>query len=177
MWAYSAYRAELEDGRPLEALGAEMLQALTLRRIAAWHPDLRAMVRLSDPHSISVLKIRTSVSVDPWPTGRVTLIGDAIHSMTPYRGIGANVALRDASLLASNLATALRGERAIDDAVHDYETRMRDYGFAAVRSSLAAMQQAVDDKGLAFVFTKLAFRAINALPPLKRRFLAKFGNA
>jgi 2-polyprenyl-6-methoxyphenol hydroxylase-like FAD-dependent oxidoreductase len=104
----------------------------------------------------------------------VTLIGDAIHSMTPYRGIGANVALRDASVLCSNLIAALKGERTIQEAVRDYEEKMRVYGFAAVRASLKAMQQAVTNKGFAFRFTKLAFRAINAFPPLKRAFLAKF---
>jgi FAD binding domain-containing protein len=39
----------------------------------------------------------------------ITLIGDAIHSMTPYRGIGANVALKDAVRLRDALVAAQRG--------------------------------------------------------------------
>jgi len=175
MWAYGGYRAEIEQERRLEELSAEELELLVLHLIENWHPDFREMVRLSDPSSLSVLLIRTSLPVDAWKTTRVRLIGDAIHSMTPYRGIGANVALRDAALLCTNLAAAVRGERTIDEAVHDYEEQMRNYGFAAVRSSLAAMQQAVADKGAGFHLRKLAFRAINTSPWLKRRFLASMG--
>ena len=54
--------------------------------------------------------------------------------MTPYRGIGANTALRDAALLCANLGDAVRGACAIEAAINDYERQMREYGFAAVRS-------------------------------------------
>ena len=74
--------------------------------------------------------------VDPWQTGRVTLLGDAIHNMTPMAGIGANTALRDADLLRRQLiAVDVRGARLVP-AVHEYEGQMRDYGFAAVKQSL-----------------------------------------
>jgi 2-polyprenyl-6-methoxyphenol hydroxylase-like FAD-dependent oxidoreductase len=172
----AATARKIEQGRKLEHLSAEQLKALVLRLIERSHPDFHDMVRLSDPGSLSVLPIRTSLPVDAWETTRATLIGDAIHSMTPYRGIGANVALRDAALLCANLAAAARGERTIEEAVHDYEAKMRDYGFAAVRSSLAAMRQAVADQGLGFRFRKLALRAVNASPWLKHRFLASMGN-
>ena len=56
--------------------------------------------------------------------------------MTPYRGIGGNVALRDAGLLGGNLAAAHRGAMPLLQAIHEYESAMRDYGFHAVRSSL-----------------------------------------
>jgi hypothetical protein len=52
---------------------------------------------------------------------------------------------------------------------------MRDYGFAAVRSSLQALEQAVGDKGIGFRCAKLFFRAANAAPPLKRLAFANFG--
>ncbi|WP_420310068.1 hypothetical protein ACOB87_07820 [Streptomyces sp. YS-B37] len=48
-----------------------------------WHPDLRRIVELSDPEAAFPLRIATSVPVDPWPTTTITLLGDAIHTMTP----------------------------------------------------------------------------------------------
>jgi 2-polyprenyl-6-methoxyphenol hydroxylase-like FAD-dependent oxidoreductase len=174
MWAYGGYRNEMQNGRALEQLTQEELRALTIRRIARWHPDFHEMAVLSVATSIAVLPIRTSLPVTAWPTRRVTLIGDAIHSMTPYRGIGGNVALRDASSLCANLIGALNGERTIEAAVRDYEDQMRAYGFAAVHESLLAMRRAVTKSDLGVWRTKMMFRAINKLPPLKRRFLANF---
>jgi 2-polyprenyl-6-methoxyphenol hydroxylase-like FAD-dependent oxidoreductase len=57
--------------------------------------------------------------------------------MSPAGGSGANTALRDAALLASELGAAARGEKSPVQAV-DYERRMADYGFAAVRASRRA---------------------------------------
>jgi salicylate hydroxylase len=98
-WAYGAPRADLEPGRPLEQLAPPDLQRLVLDRIRNWHPDYSVLVCASDPSTFNVVSIKTSVPVAPWQSRRITLIGDAIHSMTPYRGIGANTALRDAALL------------------------------------------------------------------------------
>jgi hypothetical protein len=52
---------------------------------------------------------------------------------------------------------------------------MREYGFAAVRASLQAMQQSVGDKGIGFRLRKLFFRAVNTTPPLKRLVFANLG--
>ncbi len=52
---------------------------------------------------------------------------------------------------------------------------MREYGFAAVRASLQALQQLVGDKGIGFRLAKLSFRAVNATTPLKRLVFANFG--
>ena len=57
--------------------------------------------------------------------------------MSPAGGSGANAALRDAALLAGELAAAARGEKALLQGIGDYERRMTDYGFAAVRASRA----------------------------------------
>jgi salicylate hydroxylase len=105
-WAYGAPRADLERGRPLEQLAPPDLQRLVLDRIRNWHPDYSVLVCASDPSTFNVVSIKTSVPVAPWPSRRITLIGDAIHSMTPYRGIGANTALRDAALLCASLGDA-----------------------------------------------------------------------
>jgi 2-polyprenyl-6-methoxyphenol hydroxylase-like FAD-dependent oxidoreductase len=174
-WAYGSPRADLEGKQPLEQMGAVELQRLVLDRIRNWHPDYSVLVCASDPSTFHVVSIKTSVPVPAWPTRRITLIGDAIHSMTPYRGIGANIAIRDAAQLCRNLRNVALGACTIEAAIGDYERQMRDYGFAAVRSSLQALQQSVADKGIGFALTKLFFRAVNATTPLKRLLFANLG--
>ncbi|GAB3977416.1 FAD-dependent monooxygenase [Plantactinospora veratri] len=51
-----------------------------------WHPNLRELLRHSDTGSVIPIKVATSVPVEPWPASNVTLLGDAIHTMTPGRG-------------------------------------------------------------------------------------------
>ena len=113
--------------------------------------------------------------VEQWPTGRVTLIGDAIHAMTPYRGIGANVALKDAVGLRDALLAAQRGEKPLFDAINSYETAMRDYGFKAVRNSLKAMQEVTGRGPLSLALSRGVLRAIDRLPPVKRMMARGMG--
>jgi 2-polyprenyl-6-methoxyphenol hydroxylase-like FAD-dependent oxidoreductase len=63
---------------------------------------------------------------------RVTLIGDAVHSMTPAGGIGANTAVRDSELLGRLLAEAGGYKEGVTAA---YEKEMRVYGSEAVAHS------------------------------------------
>lgn len=171
MWGLSGRGAD--SGFPAEPgqLTDEALRDLALRVCSDWHPDFSRMIRMTDPSSISVISIRTSVPVESWPTGPVTLIGDAIHSMTPYRGIGGNVALRDASLLVRKLAAAHRGEVPLIEAIHEYETTMIDYGFRAVRRSLQAAEQAHASSPLQLRIGNAFFRLVNRLPVLKARMM------
>jgi 2-polyprenyl-6-methoxyphenol hydroxylase-like FAD-dependent oxidoreductase len=101
-----------------------------------WHPHLREILATSDPDSCLPLRISTSVPVDPWPTSNVTLLGDAIHTMTPGRGVGANTALRDAALLRRELVAVARGRKPLLEAVAAYEAAMIPFGFARVADSL-----------------------------------------
>ena len=55
------------------------------------------------------------------------------------------------------------------EAIAEYEAAMRQYGYAAVASSLRAMKQATGEKGPAFGLTKTALRVMNAVPVLRRR--------
>lgn len=52
-------------------------------------------------------------------TRNVTLLGDALHNMTPFRGMGANMALRDAAALRRALVNVARGEALLLGALAD----------------------------------------------------------
>jgi 2-polyprenyl-6-methoxyphenol hydroxylase-like FAD-dependent oxidoreductase len=95
--------------------------------------------------------------------------------MTPYRGIGANVALKDAMRLCAALTAASRGQRPVLEAIHDYEAGMIDYGFRAVRTSLEAMNQAIIESRPRAMLSRMVLRFINRVPPLKRRMLERMG--
>jgi 2-polyprenyl-6-methoxyphenol hydroxylase-like FAD-dependent oxidoreductase len=90
--------------------------------------------------------------------------------MTPYRGIGANIALKDAALLASKLIEASCGRKPLLDAIAEYEASMHAYAFAAVESSRKSMEQAVGEKKYPmFGIAKTAMRVVNAVPALRNR--------
>ncbi|MBB6345297.1 MAG: FAD-binding monooxygenase [Nonomuraea muscovyensis] len=166
LWAVGA--AEGRFPSDVSDMTGEQLKATVARMIGSWHPDLRELVARSDPESVSLLPIRTSVPIEPWQPTAVTLIGDAIHSMTPMRGIGANIALRDARLLSGALTSGLDPITAISR----YEAEMRRYGFAAVRDSLQAAHQFVGGNRLARTGFKTFLRATRRFPSLKARAFA-----
>lgn len=177
MWAYAAnndrYRC---DDTELSKLTGTALRDLTGRQIANWHPDIRRVVADTPGETVTLLPIRTSVPVKQWATTNITLLGDAIHSMTPFRGIGANTALRDAQLLTRNLIAAAHGQRELLEAIRDYETQMIDYGFSAVRQSLRAAEQTISNNRFGRTMFKAALRMFAAVPPLKRKVFADLGN-
>jgi 2-polyprenyl-6-methoxyphenol hydroxylase-like FAD-dependent oxidoreductase len=99
----------------------------------------------------------------------ITLLGDAIHSMTPFRGIGANIALVDAAVLSRKLALARQGEVSVHDAIHAYEAEMLSYGFDAVRASHEAMEQAHADSRVCKPISRVVFKTLNFVPLVERR--------
>ncbi|HZE38525.1 MAG TPA: NAD(P)/FAD-dependent oxidoreductase [Stackebrandtia sp.] len=113
----------------LATMSPEELRDLAASVVADWHPTIGEIVRHWRLDSVFPLFIRSSVPVAPWRPGPVTLLGDAIHAMSPAGGAGANNALRDAAQLSAALERATETVAAIGQ----YEAAMRDYGFAAVR--------------------------------------------
>jgi 2-polyprenyl-6-methoxyphenol hydroxylase-like FAD-dependent oxidoreductase len=117
-----------------ESGGAE-LHTITEDLVASWHPALRAIVEAADPAATYPFGISCARPVEPWREPGVTLLGDAIHTMTPGRGEGANTALRDAELLADRLIDVASGRSRLAAATRSYETEMLRYGFEAVQQS------------------------------------------
>ena len=76
--------------------GAALLQRLGAM-LEAGADGLRAMFNRADAASVSMLPVRSAPDLAPWPASRVTLLGDAIHAMSPAGGVGANTALDDAA--------------------------------------------------------------------------------
>ncbi len=174
MWAFAANNRRYPDN--LSSLDGKELRELVLAKIDGWHPALVELVAGSRAESVSRLPIFTSVPVEPWPTSDVTLLGDAIHSMTPFRGIGANTALRDAQSLCRNLIAAQKtGDPR--SAIADYEQRMREYGFAAVRDSERSARQFVSENRVGRTMARGMFRVFQAVPPLKRKVFSDHGDS
>jgi 2-polyprenyl-6-methoxyphenol hydroxylase-like FAD-dependent oxidoreductase len=165
MWAYVANDARYPDVRP--TAGGEVLQAAIARRNAAWHPALRRLVAASDPATVSRFEFTAARPVKPWPTGNVTLLGDAIHHMPPVGGIGGNTALVDARDLCQMLREAGSGDPAqLRAALAGYERQMLKRGFGAVSASRRYLTLAIS-RNPALRLTALGFfRLCGAVPPL-----------
>jgi salicylate hydroxylase len=106
----------------------------------------------------------------------VTLLGDAIHNMTPMAGVGANTALRDADLLRSKLIAATGGEVPLITALASYEEQMLDYGFAAVRQSLRNASRAAHSSHLSRAAFRTTLRLTAAVPPMRRAMARGLGH-
>ena len=81
--------------------------------------------------------MQTSIPGPLPASANVTLLGDAIHAMTPTLGRGANITMRDAARLGSQLVSVAEGEQSLVAALREYESEMTRYGFDAVRTSAA----------------------------------------
>jgi 2-polyprenyl-6-methoxyphenol hydroxylase-like FAD-dependent oxidoreductase len=171
MWGFSARRERLGDGKNVEELGAGQLKRLVERLMREWHPDLRHLVEETDPGTIKLFAVKTSTPVRPWRTRNVTLLGDALHNMPPYRGVGANSALWDATLLRETIA-AQNQDRPLIERLAAYERQMIKHGFRAVRTSLAAMAQFHSENLFRRTLTKAFLRTLDHAPPLQAMIMA-----
>jgi FAD-dependent urate hydroxylase len=85
-----------------------------LRIFQGWHAPIPDLIAATEPSAILRNDICDRPVLDAWGAGRITLVGDAAHPMTPNLGQGACQALEDAVVLgrclrdASDLPAALR---------------------------------------------------------------------
>jgi 2-polyprenyl-6-methoxyphenol hydroxylase-like FAD-dependent oxidoreductase len=123
-------------GKPdseLLRLNAEDSAALSLKLTEEWDPSIRSIFELQDISQSSTLRVSSAKPEIPFWTSseRITLVGDAVHAMSPCGGVGAVTALRDASVLASKIA-----ENGINTkSIGAYEAEMRVYAKMMIERS------------------------------------------
>jgi 2-polyprenyl-6-methoxyphenol hydroxylase-like FAD-dependent oxidoreductase len=139
MWILVAPRTDVEQATGhSDSPSPAQLHGTAVAFTSGWHPALRRLLTLADINATFAIPIQSSQRVPPWPSSRITFLGDAIHAMTPAGGIGANTALRDAELLSYSLAHADTNSISLDHAIETYEAAMREYAFLSVERSLTS---------------------------------------
>lgn len=87
--------------RPDQQRLPELLRAL----LADYGSPLAELVpQIRDPSAVDYRPLETILVPRPWYRGRVVLLGDAAHSMTPHLASGAGMAIEDGIVLSEELA-------------------------------------------------------------------------
>jgi 2-polyprenyl-6-methoxyphenol hydroxylase-like FAD-dependent oxidoreductase len=170
VWAWAAGRDRYPGG--VDKLPPDQLRDLVAGWLTGWAPALRDLVAGTDAASVALVPLRIMPHLDAWSASRVTLLGDAIHNMTPMAGIGANTALRDADQLRRAPLNPGPGDLAAR--VGQYEQQMRGYANQALGLSTRNARQAATPSRPARLAFRTLLRAAEAIPPVKR---AVFGGS
>ncbi|MET8624293.1 FAD-dependent monooxygenase [Kitasatospora sp. NPDC004669] len=105
------------------------------RRFARWHDPIPALLAATRPED--VLHHDVDELVTPLPSfvsGRIALLGDAAHAMTPHLGQGACQALEDAATLAAAVAEG----RTVEGALARYDAARRPRSQTVARDARRA---------------------------------------
>jgi 2-polyprenyl-6-methoxyphenol hydroxylase-like FAD-dependent oxidoreductase len=98
MWWSNLWRKHEFSHEELANLDQRAIQDELLQRYHGYHEPIASLVT----HTASVLRMNVYdiLSLPTWHRGRVTLMGDAAHAVSPNAGQGASMALEDAMCLA-----------------------------------------------------------------------------
>ena len=145
MWQLSFPMPE-QAAKALSAKGVQALKEEAIRR-CQWHDPIPQILAATDTTRVSGYPVYDRALLKPeWlkKAGKVTLIGDAAHPMSPFKGQGANQALLDALALAREITRGCRplsywrkaGVR--DSVLTEFETHMLERSASKVEESAHA---------------------------------------
>jgi 2-polyprenyl-6-methoxyphenol hydroxylase-like FAD-dependent oxidoreductase len=124
---------------------------------------LRELPNLDDFYFDSIGQVK----MDRWSKGRVTLVGDAGYSPSPLTGMGANVALVGAYILAGELSR----HQDYSEAFKQYETWMRPYVTKAQKIIPGSVRLALPNTRTAIILRNAVLGFV--FRPAITRFIAK----
>ena len=145
MWQLSFPMPE-EEAQALSAQGPEALKAEACRR-TQWHDPIPQILAATAAEQVSGYPVydRALIKLEWLEKGaQVTLLGDAAHPMSPFKGQGANQALLDALALARGIARGCRPfsnwrEAGVRECVlREFEAEMLERSGAKVKDSAEA---------------------------------------
>lgn len=123
------------DDTELRKKTSDELQQLAADLLSDWPSEASSVPAAGEKGSFFYIEMTSSIPFNLEPHQNVTLLGDAIHAMTPSLGRGANVALRDAAILGKELIKVANGNKGLAVSLKEYEAEMTQYGFNVVRQS------------------------------------------
>jgi 2-polyprenyl-6-methoxyphenol hydroxylase-like FAD-dependent oxidoreductase len=145
--------------------------AVLRARHADWHPTVGALLAATDPAAVHVAEtVRLAAPLPALAVGRVALLGDAAHAMTPDLGQGGCQAFEDAAALATLLDGA--GPADVSAVLTRYDALRRPRTTALQRQA-RQMNRLLRLHGPAARLRDAALRAVPralATPALARQF-------
>jgi 2-polyprenyl-6-methoxyphenol hydroxylase-like FAD-dependent oxidoreductase len=127
-----------------------------LELFRGWHEPVEELIGASEESSILRNDIYDRDPLERWSEGRITLLGDAAHPMTPNLGQGACQAIEDAIVVAASLKHSKNAEAGLGE----YERRRIPRTAEIVLQSRRLGQFAQWEDPLASGLRNLAIRAM-----------------
>jgi len=140
-WSHLPQETELTR-HALQAISDDEMRARILAAFRGWHEPIEALI------STTPTVMRTAIydvpTLPTWHRGRVMLLGDAAHAMSPAGGQGASLALEDAVMVGRRLADGGR----FDEVYVEVERLLRARAERLVKQAAANDRRQVKQLGI-----------------------------